>query len=138
MKSTPFWYALRIWLASVAISPIIFTISIFDRMPGNLALDAFLLLLLISASVLFGLPSLPVFSYLLMRKFAAGTDGDVLRHHAARWAPVILALNLGLVWAVFRSDVLGDAWFYVRLVGAYLLTTMFCIRYMRSAPAISQ
>ncbi|WP_341837677.1 hypothetical protein WJU16_07355 [Chitinophaga pollutisoli] len=138
MKSTPFWYALRIWLASVAISPIIFTISIFERMPGNLAIDAFLLLLLISASVLFGLPSLPVFSYLVMRKFATGADDDALRHHAARWAPIILALNFGLVWAILRSDVLADAWFYLRLVGAYLLTTMCCIRYMRLAPAISQ
>lgn len=137
MKSAPFWYALRIWLASVAISPMLFTITIFDRMPGNLALDGVLFLLLLATSILFGLPSLPVFSYLVMRKSATGADDAALRHYAARWAPVILALNFGLIWMVLRSDVLADVWFYIRLVGVYLFTTLFCIRYMRLAPAMS-
>lgn len=137
MKSAPFWYALRIWLASVAISPLIFIITIFERMPGSIVLDFVLTALLLAASLLFGLPSLFVFGWLMARKFAAGAGETELKQYAMRCAPVVMALNFIGLWAVLRSDVMGDAWFYLRLVGVYLLTTLFCIRYMRSSPAVN-
>ncbi len=117
----------------MAISPLVFIITIFDRMPGSVLLDIVLTILLLAASLLFGLPSLIVFGCLMARKFYAGADEAVLKQYAMRRAPAILALNFIVLWAVLRSDVLGDAWFYLRLVGVYLFTTLFCIQYMRVA-----
>ena len=131
MKSAPFWYALRIWLASVAISPLIFIITIFDRMPGSIPLNVVLSLLLLAVSMLFGLPSLFVFGWLMARKFATGADERELRSYASRCAPFVLAFNFLMLWVILRSDVLADPWFYLRLVGVYLFTTLFCIRYIR-------
>ncbi len=131
MKSAPFWYALRIWLASVAISPLIFIITIFDRMPGSLPLNFLLMVLLLAVSMLFGLPSLFAFGWLVYRKSDAGEEEGSLRQYCMRSAAIVLALNFLLLWAILRSDVMADATFYLRLIGVYLITTMFCIRYMR-------
>lgn len=138
MRSAPFWYALRIWLASVAISPLVFMIAIFERLPGSLLLDLVLMILMLAASILFSLPSLFAFGWLMARRFAAGTDEPDLRHYAMRCAPVVAALNFALLWVVLRSDVLADVWFYLRLVCVYMLTTLCCIRFMRLMPVISR
>ncbi|WP_109697542.1 hypothetical protein [Chitinophaga deserti] len=131
MKPAPFRYALRIWLASVAISPLIFIITIFDRMPGSLPLNFLLMVLLLAVSMLFGLPSLFAFGWLVYRKSDTGGEEGRWKQYCMRSAAIVLVLNFLLLWAILRSDVMADATFYLRLIGVYLITTMFCIRYMR-------